>query len=389
MRFFTVKFVITILAYTIAIMKKIFIWVVVILLLIGGITVFSNKSRPTETGSVKIGFIGPLTGDGAPYGEAARGGLQIAAGQINNAGGIRDRKINVIYEDGKCNNKDAASAAQKLINIDKVKIIIGGLCSGETLAIAPIAEAAKVILFSPGSSAPAITNSGDYVFRNHVSDNYGGEFLANIVSKDHSRVAIFSESTDYSQGLRQAFKEELSTSPVFDEAFQSSVKDFRSMLAKAKIANPDVIVIIAQVGGNAAKIAKQSRELGLSQPFYSAYLAGPEYLTGGKAVEGTIMIDDVSLINAKGEKLLSAYKERFGSEPTYVVYAGGAYDAMYVLAEAIDKVKEEPDKIRDYLYALRNFDGALGSYHFDSNGDVVGLSLTIKKVENGKFVEVR
>jgi len=360
--------------------------IVVVAVVAIGYFVSKGPSEPVSTGPIKIGFIGPLTGDGAPYGEAARGGLQIALDEINDNGGINGRMISIIYEDGECNNKSAVSAAQKLVNVDKVKIIIGGLCSGETLSIAPITEAAKIILFSPGSSAPSITSAGDYVFRNHVSDNYGGEFLAGVVAKNRSRIAIFSESTDYAQGLRQAFKMKLKNPAVFDEAFESSTKDFRSMLTKTKATNPDAIVIIAQVGGNAATIAKQARELGLTQQFYSAYLAGPEYLTGGKAVEGTIMVDDVSLITSKGKNLSRLYRERFGSEPTYSVYVGGAYDAAFILSGAIDAIGENSDGIRDYLYNMKNFDGALGSYHFDQNGDPVGLTLTVKKVENGVFV---
>ncbi len=344
-----------------------------------------------DTGNIKIGFIGPLTGAGAPYGEPARGALQIAVDEINANGGVSGRNIEVIYEDGKCSNKDAVNAAQKLINVDKVKVIIGGLCSGETLAIAPITEAARVILFSPGSSAPSITHAGDYVFRNHVSDIYGGEFLATTVVEKHSRPAIFSESTDYSQGLRGSFSQSLKNlgkAAVSDESFESATKDFRTMLAKAKAANPDSLVLIAQTAGNAAAIAKQARELGLAQQLYSAYLAGPEYLAAGRAVEGTIMIDDVSLTNVKGRELLRKYAGRFGSEPAYSIYAGGSYDALYILAGAIEKVGENSSEIRDYLYRFPSYDGVVGNYHFDQNGDVVGLALTVKKVENGEFVKV-
>ena len=102
---------------------------------------------------IKIGFIGPLTGGAAGYGQDIKSGVEYYYTQNPTIAG---KKVKVIYEDGKCNGQDAASAVQKLINVDKVKVIIGGLCSGETLAMAPIVEQAQVLIISPGSSSPAV-----------------------------------------------------------------------------------------------------------------------------------------------------------------------------------------------------------------------------------------
>ena len=114
-------------------MKKIIIGIVVIILIVVGISYFGkNSSQPTSQEPIKIGFIGSLSGDAASYGETEKNTTELALEEINSKGGINGRVVNIVYEDGKCNGKDATNAVQKLINIDKVKIIFGGTCSAET-----------------------------------------------------------------------------------------------------------------------------------------------------------------------------------------------------------------------------------------------------------------
>ena len=145
--------------------------------------------KPVSTEPIKIGYIGPLTGGVAAYGETEKNVIELALQEINSSGEL-NRKLEVIYEDGKCDGKDAATAAQKLINIDKVKIILGGACSAETLAAAPLAEENKVILFSSFASNPSISQAGDYIFRNCFSDaDFGKADAEFIVSRGIKRVA--------------------------------------------------------------------------------------------------------------------------------------------------------------------------------------------------------
>src|SRR5438552_2110082 len=130
--------------------SKVIIWVVAIVVIIGGgwlIYSGSNKS-PTETGPITIGFIGALTGDAASIGTVDKAAVEVAIGEINNGGGVGGRQLNVIYEDGQCASTPANNAASKLIDVDKVPIIVGGLCSGETAAFAPHAMQSKVVVFS-------------------------------------------------------------------------------------------------------------------------------------------------------------------------------------------------------------------------------------------------
>ena len=132
---------------------KAIVWLIVIVVVIWAGWALLDKAPEAEAGPIMIGFIGPLTGDAAAYGEPERDVVALAVEEINAAGGINGRQISVIYEDGKCDGTASASAAQKLVNVDKVKVIIGGFCSGETLGAAPIAEQNKVILISPSSTS--------------------------------------------------------------------------------------------------------------------------------------------------------------------------------------------------------------------------------------------
>lgn len=167
----------------------------------------ASTTKPATGEAIKIGAILPLTGDGAAYGVPLQKVAQIAIDKVNKEGGIDGKKLEFIWEDGKCNGKDAASAVQKLINVDKVKIIYGGFCSSETLGIAPIAEQAHVVVLSPGSSSPDITNAGDYIFRNYPSDSSQGAILAEVAKGlGLKKIGMLTEQQDYTVGIQKAFK---------------------------------------------------------------------------------------------------------------------------------------------------------------------------------------
>lgn len=363
--------------------------IVIAVVLVG----YNILQGPTTQVPIKIGFIAPLTGDAAAYGEPERDGVAIAVKEINAAGGVNGRPIQVVYEDGKCTGKDAVSAVQKLINIDKIKFVIGGACSGETLGMAPITEAAKTILFSPSASNPDISQAGDYVFRNYPSDAGGGKIIAESMYQDYKKAAVITENTDYAQGLRKVFVDrfgELGGKIVFDESFVPETLDFRSVLSKMKAATPEAIFINPQTGAAAARIAKQAREIGLAQQFYLFFVTGADYVESGPAAEGSIILDvELDETSAKGGELVDKYVAEYGKRPTYPIFAGAAYDALYLLADGIKKYGENPDKVKQYLYDLPNYSGTIGTYSFDQNGDVVGLEYVIKHVVDGKAVEMK
>lgn len=357
--------------------KKIIITIVAgILIIFAGIWYF-QKPIPASGEPIKIGYIGPLTGDAGVYGETEKNAIDLAVTEVNNNGGINGRPLEIIYEDGKCNGKDAITAAQKLIAVDSVKIILGGVCSSETLAIAPIAESNKVIVFSGFSSNPAITDAGDYIFRNSPSDADVAKLDAETISRSYEKVALLSERTDYSEGVRQIIKQnlvDLGSAVVIDEVYNSTISDFRSVLSKIKASDAEVLYInpgtSAQVGG---LIVKQARELGIDVPIHGNFSLGtPDSLAVAEgAVEGIVISDSVGLNTRLGKKLLERYSELFEQAPANDLLMALAYDRVKIISEALSETGEDTDSVRDYLYSINNYSGSAGEYGFDKNGDVV------------------
>ncbi|HYC34408.1 MAG TPA: ABC transporter substrate-binding protein [Candidatus Paceibacterota bacterium] len=374
-------------------MKKV-IWVVVAVLVIWGIVAATkNSNKVKETGPIKIGFIAPLTGDAAAYGEVVKNGTMLAEKEINARGGINGRPVEVIYDDGKCNGKDATSATQKLVNVEKVKFLLVGECSGGLLAIASFLNQSKVLSLAAIATNPAVADAGDYIFRNAPNDNNRGTALANYAKQNYKKVAIMTEQTDYAQGLRTAFKTQAAANGlevVADEEFTSDTKDYRSMITKVKATNPDVIFMNPQTGAAFVRLATQARELGLKQSLIGSEFNGPEVAAAGAIIEGTMISVAPGLTaDGKGKAFAEAYKKEFGKEPAYAYYAGAAYDNLMLLADGIAKEGEDADEVRDFLYNLPSYTGTIGSYSFDEKGELVGINFVFQKFEGGKFVEVK
>lgn len=370
-------------------MKKINLFVVGIIVIFG-IGAIAYLSTSVETGVLKIGFVAPLTGDAAAFGEEEQKGVQLAIAEINSSGGIAGRQVEALYEDGKCSGQDAVSAAEKLVNIDKVHYIIGGACSGEAIAMVPVATAAQVLVISPSASAPKLSGISEYFVRNYPSDSAPGTDLAAHVRKQYANVAVLSENTEYAQGLRDVFvnkTRELGGNVVVNETFPENTTDFRTMLLKVKAARPDVVFINPQNGSGIARIATQARQLGITADFVGINYTGPDVLSAGKAVEGMVFAVAPGIASeGKGAKLIENYISTYGSDPAYPYVLGAAYDDVYLLKLAIEKRGDDATKVAQYLRSMPAFTGAIGTYSFDGNGDVVGIQMLFQKIQNGQLV---
>jgi branched-chain amino acid transport system substrate-binding protein len=374
-------------------MKKTLLWIVGIVIVIVLIVSLAGKDNK-NTGPVKIGFIGALSGDAASFGETDKGATQIAIDEINAKGGVNGRPIEVVYEDGKCNGKDAVSAISKLINIDKVSIVLGGSCSTETLASAPIAEENKVILFSAFSSNPSITTAGDYVFRNSPSDSDVGLLDADtIIKKGYKNIAILSENNDYAQGVRTVMLKRFSTASttvVYDGVFPGGTTDFRDHVVKIKAKNPDVVYVNpGSSGKTGALFVKQLREAKSKVAIHGNFSLGtPDSLEIGMGyLDGVVISDSVRPTDAL-LNLEKQYEDRFGKKAANDFFIGASYDRAKIIAQAISSVGTNSDKIKNYLYSMSDYNGIIGNYHFDSNGDVVGGPFFTEFIISGKSKEL-
>lgn len=341
--------------------------------------------------TIKIGFIGPLSGDAAVYGEPLQKVLQLAVDEINAAGGINGTtQIEMIYEDGGCNGKDASNAMQKLVNVDKVKIVIGGFCSSESLAAVPIATQNKVILFSAGSSSPDLTGASPYFFRNYPSDASQGKVLAKMAnSNDWSSVAVIQEQLDYPLGIKNAFTDAFEEigGLVTLETFASDVKDFRTILTKLRSTNPDALLVSIQTPAAAERILQQVKELQ-----WDVNLMGADVIPGSNIpstkpnlVEGMIVAEfGYDATSPKYQAFENAYMEKYGTEVEFKSYAQTEYDSIYLLADALSAVGEDPDAIANWLRDLDGWDGISGTTAFSDTGDRSEGGHRPEVIENGE-----
>ena len=336
----------------------------------------------------KIGVMESVTGPGETYGNVAVQAKQMAVDEINAAGGVNGRMIELIVEDEKCNAQDAITAYRKLTDVDGVKIILGTSCSGAMLGAAPLAEEEGVVMFSGLATNPDIANAGDYIFRTSMSDAQVGIDTGNVLWADGVRtLATITEATDYAEGVRRtsvAQFENRGGQIVAEERYASDVTDFRSQLTKLMNANPDGLHVAAQSEFTGGTIVKQARELGYEGPIYSdivpigttALEIAGDAATGMKAITA-----DLDPANSKAQEVIANFRERY-DYVTLQWYLGSAYDDVYITAECLKQTEDDQDAdgFRDCLYDV-TWSGAIGNnYSFDENGEVVGLANVVVEV---------
>lgn len=378
------------------------IGIVVVLVVIIGLVQANKKDSSQTTGSggtttkvessgpIKVGVILPLTGDAAAYGEPMRNALTLAADDVNKNGGVGGKDIVLIYEDGKCSGKDAASAASKLVSIDKVQVIIGGFCSSESLAALPVVETAKVALFSGGSSSPDLTGKSRFFFRDYPSDASQGKVLAELAWKRGlKKVAFIQEQLDYPLGIYKAFSTrflELGGALVKEE-FPSNATDFRSALTKLRSQNPDALFIDTQTGAGAERILKQLTDLQWKPQLFltDATAADTKTMEANKVqLEGAIAAEfGTDPTSPQFMHLADSYKAKYGAEMPYASYTQTVYDAVFIVRDAVKAVGYDGSKIADWARTVKDWPGASGKVTIGADGDRIGGHIP-KIVKSGK-----
>jgi len=335
--------------------QKLIIGVVVIVIVLIAGYLLKSPNKSVNTDPIKIGFVAPLSGGAATFGVPLKNAATLAVEEINNSGGIAGRQIEMIYEDGKCTGKDALSAVQKLINIDNVKIIVNAMCTGGILSSASIVEENKILLFSAGSAGLDVVDAGDFIFHNGPSERVGAETLAKSVMKNNKKIAVISGSIDYSVSLKNALIkniEDLGGTIIIDESYVSDINDFRAILAKIKSANPDAIIINPHTEIAGGTIVKQARELSIDADLFGAPL-----LAGSKSIElagihakglRVMVAPELDKENSLAKDFLRNYEAEYG-DTTLEFFLAATYDMVYVLKQAVEKVGEDSEQVRDYL----------------------------------------
>jgi branched-chain amino acid transport system substrate-binding protein len=341
----------------------------------------------------KVGAILPLTGDISEYGQRCKKGMDLAVEEINKEGGMNGRRIEIIYEDSEGSAKAGVSAAQKLINIDKVKTIIGAVASSVTLAIEPITSNSDVVLISPASSSPNLTGISPFFFRTWPSDVLEASVLADFAFKklNIKSVAIIYVNNDYGIGLKHEFKktfDSLGGKVVSVDGYPQNNTEFRSILTKAKAKKPQAIYL-AGYHKEMAFATKQIKEMKIKSQILGDADYGIEELINiaNDAAEGAIYATPTYEPH-KGNKAMITFarkfKEQYGKEPS--IFEANAYDAVNILSIGMRRVGDNSKKIAAFISKLKNYDGASGLITFEK-GDA-RKNITIKTIKGGKFVDL-
>lgn len=352
--------------------------------------VFISGCATPQDNVINIGFIGPLTGDIANYGESSLGGITLALEEINKQG-IHGKKINIIAEDGQCKGPAAILAAQKLITIDKVHAIIV-TCSPELLAIAPIAKESDVLIISQSASHPDITNAGDHVFRTWPSDIGQGKKIADKLIQDgKQKIGILNPNSDYNVALANALTKSFEAKGgkvIIHEMYEQDEKDFRTPLTKIKAANVDALYLVPF--GEGGLLMKQARQLGILVPFYASETVGtPEIVRDAGGTEQGVIYATPAFDESSGltKNFLDSYEQKYSKEPSFGVMAASAYDAMHLLAKAIEH-GEDVESMQSFMHNVKNYPGAAGTLTIDKNGDAL-KEFQLMTIQDGEFVRVK
>ncbi|MCX6824986.1 MAG: ABC transporter substrate-binding protein [candidate division SR1 bacterium] len=328
----------------------------------------TQTSTSTEIKAIKIGVIAPVSGPATDYGMDGVNTYRYLTDKFNAE--HKNLKIDLIVEDGKCNGKDATSAAQKLINIDQVPVIMGGSCSAETMPAGKLAQENGVVLMDSVSSDPIISTLGDHVFK-YINDTYAGKKLSEQVSKRFKSIILVYDNNDYGVALSDAVRKNYQGKILADIKVQIDEKDLSLVAKQIKSSNAEGVVVIDQDDTHAIAKAKAFQKEGLlslykgkimSAYFYSA----TSFLDGvGDIMEGAQQVD-VPLVDNLGNKAQSFVAEFEKSYPikvvaSYIVFQG---EAMKVILDAIVAGNYDSISIQKYLHAIdqnNQREGFLGS----------------------------
>lgn len=368
-------------------MKKWFMVSMIIVILIASGCV-SNKTAQNKE-DVKIGVLITYTGGLAQFGEAMANGAKLAAQEINKVGGINGKNVTLIIEDTGTDPAKAVEAAKKLIDVDKVQVIIGAVSSSETLSVANYSEKSKVVLISPSSTAPSVTNAGAYIFRVVGSDNLQGDAIAQLaMAKNFTKAATLVENNDYGIGLEKVFKEKFNGNVVSSIHYEKGKADYRTELDNIKNAGPEVIIYVGYPA-EASTILQQTKQLGLKTKWIAAEgIADPGIFQNPEVasqMEGMLLTKPSSPEqNPEYQNFLELYRAAYGKDPG--IYSDTEYDAVTLAVLAMKEAGNDGEKIKNAMPKVsREYKAVTGDKSFDENGDVP-QDYTILEVVNKTMV---
>jgi branched-chain amino acid transport system substrate-binding protein len=352
-----------------------------------------NVGAPA-TGNIVVGEVGSMTGTEATFGTSSDRGIQLAVTEVNTAGGIKGRQIQVIALDDEGKPEEAATAATRLISSEHVVALLGEVASTRSLFMAPKAQQAKVPMVSPSSTNEKVTAVGDYIFRACFIDPFQGYVMAKFATdtlKVKKAAILRDVRNDYSVGLAKVFNDnftKMGGQVVGNESFSSGDVDFKAQLTNIKGQNPDAIYVPGYYT-DVGLIARQAREVGIKVPLLGGDGWDSEklYEIGGAALEGSYFSNHYSVDDPSPriQEFVAKFKKAYGGQVPDSL-AAQAYDAAGMLFDAMKRAKDiSGPSIRDALAQTKDFRGVTGDITMDEKRNASKPAVVLKVGKGGKY----
>lgn len=361
-----------------------------ILVIVVLIIAISISQKPKPTGPILIGVIAPLSGPGASLGEFAKNVVDMTVERLNTKeGGINGQQIQLIYEDDQCNPAKSVSAMQKLINVDRVKIVLETTCSSGVISSIPVATQNGVFVFSSFATSGNLKNISPLFARTIPSEVGLSEALANYsISKGWKKIAIIQESSEYSEAMSSTFESIIISNgiKIEKEKFDIMSTDLRTNLAKLKTGAPDALFLVPSTPATAEIILN-----GLRAMKWDVQLIGNPLFTVGTEVfaKNKDLLDGVVIAEQKAGPntpeyiaFKDEYTSKFGKAFPYESYAQATRDMLYILRDGLKKYGNDPQKIAAWVRTIKNYPGFSGSITINPDGDREGGHV-VKVIKNG------
>jgi branched-chain amino acid transport system substrate-binding protein len=341
--------------------------------------------------TIKIGEFASLTGGSASFGQSSHKGTALAIDEINAAGGVLGKKLQLITEDDQSQAGQPATIVQKLIAQDRVVAILGEVASSKSLEAAPICQQNGIPMITPASTNPKVTEVGDYIFRVCFIDPFQGTVMAKFaLSRGWKKVAVLTDvKQDYSVGLGEFFVKyfkEHGGEIVREQKYSSGDKDFKPQLTSLKAAQPDAIFVPGYYA-EVALIGKQARLLGLKMPLLGGdgWVGDSLLKVAGSSLDGSFFSCHFSADdrNPVVQNFVAKFRARYRDTPDDMAALG--YDSAMILAEAIKRAgTTDGAKLREAIAATKGHHGITGNITLDDKRNAAKPAV-ILTIANGGF----
>jgi len=348
---------------------------------------------PPAADKVLIGHVGSMTGGEATFGSSTDNGIRLAIEEQNKRGGVKGRSLALITLDDGGKPEEAAVAATRLINEDRVAVLLGEVASSRSLAMAPIADSNQVPMITPASTNARVTKDGEktrpYVFRVCFIDPFQGTAMAKFASGQKLKaVAILRDvGNDYSVGLADSFSQEylkLGGKIVADESYKAGDEDFKAQLTSMRTKKPEAIYVPGYYT-DVALIARQARELGIKAPLMGGdgWDSSKLYEIAQGALDGSYFTNHYTDEDPSPviQDFVKKYKAIYGGVPDAMAVLG--YDAARVAIDAMGRAKDlSGPALRDAIEQTKHFQGVSGLITLDADHNAVKPAVVLEIAKN-------